>query len=126
MNGYIWLFPLVLVVLTPFSVKRMAFNGFESSAIDPNIAAEWTRNYRIAHPGEQECQFFGQHILRAILDQPGCKGIRFYYGTNDSEPQLLAVGANNDENDQLGDQFIVADDTVKGPPRCGQPNILNS
>jgi len=104
----------------------MAFTGSEGKAIDPNKAALWTRNYREANPGGLQARFFGREILLALLNQPGCEGVRIYHGLNGTEPQLVAVGANNEENDQLGEGFLVADETMKGPPHSGQPNMLNS
>lgn len=104
----------------------MAFNGSEGGPIDSTTAAKWTRKYREANPGAVQSRFFGKEILHTILNQPGCEGIRFYYGNDGTVPQLLAVGANSAENDQLGDSFVVADESVKGPPCSGQANVLNS
>lgn len=104
----------------------MSFTGSEGSAINPNTAAEWTATYRGNHADETYAHFLGKDILNTILGQPGCMGIRFYYGTNGSGPQLVAVGANKDEDDQLTGESIVADDCVKAPPRSGALNILNS
>ena len=104
----------------------MAFNGSEGAAIDSATAAKWTKTYRDANPAAIQSRFFGKEILQAILNQPGCVGIRFYYGNDGTVPQLLAVGANSAENDQLGESFVVADESVKGPPCSGQANMLNS
>ncbi|MBH8557778.1 hypothetical protein [Hymenobacter negativus] len=104
----------------------MPFNGSESRAIDPNKASEWTKSFREKHPGEIIAHFFGRDILTDILNQEGCQGIRFYYGTDGGVPQLIAVGADSDENDQLGENRIVADEACGCPDRCSQPNILNS
>jgi len=104
----------------------MPFNGSEGAAIDPNLAAQWTTNYREAHPGAVQSYFMGREILHTLLNQTGCEGIRFYYGLDGAVLQLVAVGANAAENDQLGSNCIVADEGAGGPPHCGQPNILNS
>lgn len=104
----------------------MAFNGSEGNAIDPNKAAAWTRNYREANPDHIQSRFFGRDILLAILSQEGCEGIRLYYGLDGTVPQLLAVGANGEENDQLGAGCIVADESISSPSRSGQANILNN
>ena len=104
----------------------MAFNGSEGNAIDPNKAAVWTGNYREANPNKIQSRFFGRNILLAILSQEGCEGVRIYYGLDGTTPQLLAVGADAAENDQLGDGCIVADETPMGPPAKGVNNILNS
>jgi hypothetical protein len=103
----------------------MAFNGTEGSAIDHSTAAEWTKAYREAQPNEPLARFFGRDILLSILAQADCQGIRFYYGLNESVPQLLAVGADSEENDQIQERLI-ADDAPMSPPRMGVLNILNS
>ena len=104
----------------------MAFNGTEGSPIDPQKAGEWTRSYREANPGKTTAYFAGREILEQLLGQPGCMGIRIYYGLDSGVPRLVAVGADAEENDQLGDGFIVADDFSCCPTNCSQPNILNS
>ncbi|MBO2009375.1 hypothetical protein J4E00_09960 [Siccationidurans soli] len=78
------------------------------------------------YPGQVSAYFVGREILQQILNQPGCMGIRFYYGINSGVPQLVAVGADSKENDLLGDGFIVADDFPADPPHASQHNILNS
>ncbi|WP_310394234.1 hypothetical protein [Hymenobacter sp.] len=104
----------------------MAFNGTEGKPIEQKLAAKWTNNHRKVDPkGGQAC-FFGRDNLLAILKQKDCQGIRFYYGLHDGEPLLLAVGADTEENDQLGESFLVVNDSVKCPPCSGQANMLNS
>jgi hypothetical protein len=104
----------------------MAFDGTEGISIDHTTAAAWTKTYRQTHQDEQLGRFFGRDILLSILAQKDCQGIRFYYGLNELEPQLLAVGADSEENDQLDEDCIVADDSAISPPRSGCLNILNS
>ena len=104
----------------------MAFNGTEGHPIEPEKAGEWTRNYRQAQPGGIYAHFFGRDILLNLLSQAGAQGIRFYYGLDGQTPQLIAVAADTTENDQLGEHFIVADETLPHPPNSSQPNILNS
>ena len=104
----------------------MAFNGTEGKAIDLSTAANWTKNYRDSNPDKPQSRFFGRDILQTLLDQTGCEGIRIYYGTDNNVPQLVAVGADSQEDDQIGEGFIVADDTPMGPPNSGQANVLNS
>lgn len=104
----------------------MPFNGTEGSAILPATAGEWTRNYQEKHAGEVKAYFAGRNILEQLLAQPSCMGIRIYYGLNGATPTLVLVGADKDENDQLGDNCIVVDDLKACPDCCSQPNVLNS
>lgn len=103
----------------------MAFTGSEGAPIEQNKAAKWTLAHREANPEGLYGHFFGREILEAILSQDGCKGIRFHYGLDDGVPQLLAVGADSEENDQLTDA-IIADENAPSPPRIGALNVLNS
>jgi len=104
----------------------MAFDGTEGSAISPATAGEWTNEYQENHKGEVRAYFAGRDILEQILAQPECMGIRIYYGTDGTTPKLVLVGADRDENDQIGDGFIVADELCPCPSQCSQPNVLNS
>ncbi|MBF9222015.1 hypothetical protein [Hymenobacter ruricola] len=103
----------------------MAFDGSEGTAISDSQAAELTAAYREANPGQIISCFFGRTILQNLLNQGG-KGLRFYYGLNGGTPHLVVVGADENENDQLGEGFLIADDGMLGPPRSGRQNFLNS
>jgi len=98
--------------------KQSPLTGREGSEIDIKVAAEWTQNHRHHSPDEVISQFFGREILQKILDQPGCVGIRFYYGNaksvsgwgrfmkkcfkrNSGEPHLIITGVTKDGKDQL-------------------------
>ena len=110
----------------------MPFNGTEGKEITLNTAAQLTQNYREANPGPETILgcFLGKNILKKILEQPGCQGIRFYYGLNGSTPELVAVGADSEENDQIGVvsgvHCIIADDAPRCPPNSSQHNDLNT
>jgi len=110
----------------------MPFDGTEGAEILPSIAAQLTQNYREVNPSPKTILgcFLGKNILKKLLAQPGCEGIRFYYGLNGTTPELVAVGADSEENDQLGVvsgiQCIIADDAPRCPPHSSQPNYLNT
>ena len=105
----------------------MTFNGQEGSAIDPDVAGDWTRRYREANPGTTFGHFFGRDILQQVLNEKGSLGIRFYYGlTADGARQLLAVAADAHMNDLLEGTNIVADETSDCPPYSSTNNVLNS
>lgn len=104
----------------------MPFSGNEGNPIDPAEAANWTRSYRETHAGKVTAYFAGRQILEQLLSQPESMGIRFYFGLDGGNLKLVAVSADEAENDQLGDSFIVADDFKSCPSCCSQSNILNS
>ena len=110
----------------------MPFFGTEGKEITLETAAQLTQNYREANPSPGTILgcFLGRNILNKILEQPECEGIRFYYGLNGSTPELVAVGADSEENDQIGVvsgvHCIIADEGYKCPPYSSQPNSLNT
>ncbi len=104
----------------------MAFDGSEGAPIDKHQSAEWTKAYREASPNGLHGHFFGRDVLESIMAQNGSKGIRFYYGLKNGVQHLLAVGADNEENDQLDGDSIVVNESALAPPRSGAANVLNS
>jgi len=105
----------------------MAFDGSEGTSIDPNVAGEWTRNFRDGSTSGNNAHFFGREILEQLLSEEGAMGIRFYYGFDDNgDRQLLAVAADAEQNDLLENENIVADDSSCCPPFSSIANLLNS
>ncbi len=102
----------------------MSFDGTEGGAITLAEGATLTKEYRSRNSSAIKARFFGKDILRQLLDQEGCMGIRIYYGQDgDGNNQLVLVGADSDENDMLD---LVADTSVPCPNLCSSPNALNS
>ena len=102
----------------------MAFNGTEGGEITLEKGADLTAEYRRLNPGATLGHFMGKDILKDLLDQTGCEGIRIYYGIDsDGKKQLVLVGADEEENDMLE---LVADESWKTPPYKGVDNDLNS
>ena len=107
--------------------KVVHLTGREGEEFDPEVAASWTQNYRHKHPGETISHFFGKDILKKILAQEGCQGIRFYHahskplngwqrsmvslsnfllkvvGNIEGDKHLIVVGAAADGKDQLNE-----------------------
>ncbi|WP_294673965.1 hypothetical protein [uncultured Fluviicola sp.] len=103
----------------------MAFNGNEGAPITPEEAAVLTKRYRDANaPGAITGEFVGKENLLKLLEQPGCMGIRFYYGLDaEGNPEMVLVGADANQNDMLS---IIMENTYRCPPFCSQSNVLNS
>jgi hypothetical protein len=103
----------------------MQFTGDEAEPIPLDLAARWTRNYRDKHPNETKAHFFGRNIVQKILDQESCMGIRVFYALDDdSQKQLIMVGADGEANNQV--DGVIADRTYPCPDQCGQADALNS
>jgi hypothetical protein len=93
------------------------FNGTEGGAIPLPVAKEWTANYRATiKQGDTLAHFFGQDIIRKILEEDGCVGIRIYYAINDKgQKQLLLVGAAENGDNILPTENAAASPEDDGP-----------
>lgn len=110
--------------------KKKKFDGREGRPISLEKATKWTKRYRKSKDYEEDpvkAHFFGCDIIEKILAEPGCKGIRIYYGLNEKkEKQLLLVGCNDKGNNILkaeiagkdGGDAIIADESVRCPNMC--------
>lgn len=104
----------------PENITRQpaGFNGTEAQQIDLATAAILTATDRRQNPTQPHGYFFGRNIIEQILAQPGCQGLRIYFGVVPSPPpapphpapaggwhagqrHLLIVGADAAKNDQL-------------------------
>jgi len=104
----------------------MSFTGNEDHSITLADAAVLTKKYRDSvAAGTRIAGFFGRAAIEAILAQADSVGIRYYHGINDrSEPVLVLVGADADENDLY--QGVLAEAAMPCPTRCSSANALNS
>ena len=69
----------------------------------------------------------GGHLPRSVVDQvlaqPGCEGLRFYFGTKaDGSLTLVFVGINGDEKDMT--EGLIAEDWYPCPPFCDATSSL--
>jgi hypothetical protein len=68
--------------------------------ISHELAADFVKAYEHAHAGEIRGYHLGRNIIDQILAQPGCAGIRFYYGLNENaQKTLVYVGIDADGKD---------------------------
>jgi hypothetical protein len=107
----------------------MAFTGNEDHSIDFKEAAELTKNYRNQmEPGNRKGGYFSKDAIYSLLEQERCVGIRYYYGLDDDDNQVLVVvGVGANENDLIGDnEYVCIEASVPCPNQCGAANILNS
>lgn len=72
----------------------------ESQRISLAAAVELTQRYRKAAPASEHAGFFWAEGLKAILEQPGCVGIRYYHGLSaDGVYAPVIVGVDEKGND---------------------------
>lgn len=66
---------------------------------------------------------FPREAIESILNQPGCAGIRFYYGTNaDGSDALVLVGIDDKSADMTSGEII--DTHFPCPPFCDDGSAL--
>ena len=67
---------------------------------------------------------FPREAIDAILSQPGCEGIRFYYGANpDGSPAIVLVGVDSNLAD-MTDGGEIIDTHFPCPPFCDDGSAL--
>lgn len=105
------------------------FNGSEGGPINLATAKKWAANYRatLKNPDDTVAHYFGFEIIQKILREPGCVGLRIYYGIDDKgAKQLMIVGADAKGNNLLpssvelkdGDDNTIADNSMPCPVFC--------
>lgn len=115
----------------------MSFNGSEGTFITLSEGSTQTQKYRtdyLSGKAERKAIFFGKDKLEDLLAQTGCEGLRFYFGAEEvsgsgeswTELTLVVVGADSNENDQLGSNDKILDVGVPCPTNCPSTNSLNS
>src|SRR5579871_5159060 len=68
--------------------------------IPRETANSFIKAFEEAHPNENPGYHLGRNIIDKILAQPGCVGMRFYYGLNEEgRKTLVYVGIDNDGKD---------------------------
>jgi hypothetical protein len=72
------------------------YDGSDAGPIDLATAKKWAANYRKEFPGQTLAHYFGSDIIKRILEENDCSGIRIYYAIDDNgKKQLLLVGADS-------------------------------
>jgi hypothetical protein len=105
------------------------FDGSEGDPLDLGTAKKWAANYRatLSDADEIQAHYFGFEIIKQILSQPGCVGIRMYYAIDDSgEKKLILVGVDSNgenlmpsENGKTSDEGnILGDYSLPCPDYC--------
>ncbi|UOQ76280.1 hypothetical protein MUN84_17140 [Hymenobacter sp. 5516J-16] len=75
-------------------------------------ASDWTRRYRSQHADGVKGHCFSRATLEAILAQPGCTGVRAYYGRDaENQRRLVLVGTDEQENDILPTSSLLPADS---------------
>lgn len=108
-------------------ISDSSLNNLVGDPISLETAKAWTANYRSKYPEEVKAHFFGSEIIKNILAQSDCIGIRMYYAIDDlGGKQIILVGVDSKGNNQepstlelnLDDPYTIADISYPCPSFC--------
>ncbi|HKR06334.1 MAG TPA: hypothetical protein VJY62_16985 [Bacteroidia bacterium] len=104
----------------------MRFTGDEDHSISLNDAAQLTGRYRAQmETSELKGGYFGRAAIISILSQTDCVGIRYYYGLDAEDKQVIVlVGVLANGDDMVEGEL--AEFSIPCPDSCGANNDLNS
>jgi hypothetical protein len=97
----------------------MALPPSHDHRISLEAARALTKRYReTAGPGAQLAGMFPTDVFKQLIEQPGCMGIRIYYGeTAAGTRELVLVGVDASGNDMTSATLF--DAGFPCPPYCG-------
>lgn len=103
----------------------MPFPPERNHKIPLEAAAALTRRYRQgAGRGAPLATLFPNSVFESLMAEPGCAGVRIYYGQGEAgQRELILVGVDGEGNDMTSAQ--VYDYGIPCPPYCGNPDVLN-
>jgi hypothetical protein len=88
-------------------------------------AAVLTKRHQAADPKGLKAGAFHKDQVLELLNQPGCVGLRVYYGRNaDGTPTPVLTGIDAADNDLTAGTILEI--IYPCPPWCGAANPLNS
>jgi hypothetical protein len=92
--------------------------------ISLSTAAALTKRHQAANPKAAKAEAFHGDQVAALLRQPGCVGMRVYYGLNaDGTAAVVLTGMDSSDNDLTG---TILEYGFPCPPYCGGGNTLNN
>jgi hypothetical protein len=95
----------------------MSFTGNEGEEFPLELAVQWTANYREQNPNKIKGHAFGEKLIRKILAQKHCLGLRMYYALDEKGvQQMIVVGVDKYGNDLCNG--IIMERGSPCPPFC--------
>jgi len=85
-----------------------------------------TTEHRTQNPSATQAHTFNAEHVLSVLQQPGCTGMRIYYGMEGAVVKPIIVGVNAADEDMLHSSAMIVSDPRPCPPDCAKPSILNS
>jgi hypothetical protein len=99
--------------------EQVNFPGYKNQSISFQEAKGLLKTYeRIAASDAVIAQYFGKDLVDKIFAQPGCVGVRMYYGKHaNGKPGVIIVGVDKYGKDIV--TGVLAMPTAICPPLCG-------
>jgi hypothetical protein len=118
-------FVLCLVTLFVTTVVKTQTGAGHNHVISLATAEKYVNNFK-NNPTIPTIKggLFNRNVIDAILGQPDCVAVRFYYAKEDNgSPTLVVVGVNSSGNDM--ENGVIAERILPCPPVCGIQGTLN-
>jgi ABC-type dipeptide/oligopeptide/nickel transport system permease subunit len=102
----------------PVRAEQVNFAGYKNQSISFQEAKGLIKTYeRIAVSDAVIAQYFGKDIVDKILAQPGCVGVRMYYGKHENgKPGVIILGVDKYGKDMVS--VVLAPPVLPCPPLC--------
>jgi hypothetical protein len=99
--------------------EQVNFAGYKNQSISFQETIGLIKTYeRIAASDAVIAQYFGKELVGKILAQPGCVGVRMYYGKHtNGKHGVIILGVDKNGKDMVSG--VLAMPTWVCPPYCG-------
>jgi hypothetical protein len=106
----------------PIGAEQSLYTGHEDHNITLQEGVELTKAYRLTSKGDVPlAQYFGKDALANVLAQPGCVGLRLYYGKHaDGSSAIVIVGVDSKGKDMT--KGLICQRSRPCPPYCDEVN----
>ena len=78
--------------------------------------------FQTANPTAHKCHMVDIEMIRAIINQPACTGIRFYKGIDNEKETLVLIGVDADRKDMTSG--VIVDRSIPCPDKCDEKSEL--
>lgn len=102
------------------------FRKSHGGPIEMGEANDWMKRFKDKNPEGPWAFFFGEHIVRKVIDHPEAVGMRVCFGlTKEGKPQIVLLGTREDGSNILpiqgkdGTGGTCADNGLPCPPYTG-------
>jgi len=111
----IFLFTLIMLFVYPSTDNSI--NAGQSKSVQNAAALTNARQISVSSI-DVIVQYFGKDIVEKTMKQPGCVGVRMYYGKHkDGTPDLMIIGVDKNGKEMAPGALTCSPKPC--PPNCG-------